>query len=551
MSAVSDILSSCGLRLLSEIYAEGSYSLFRVDYQGRKLVAEVSAASGVFQHRWPPAANLISPVSARDLPGQQKLLLFDAEEGRFLCEKTPGKERIPVARAVKQTIEVLKIVMDLQASGMICGYLGPEMFFSAETGIHMLGGRRGVPVSPFTPPEIGSSRPSDPRSDVSAIGSFLFRLIAGTDQREEQLRIWKELSPSVQTAIQDMVAADPINRPSGLRVVLSILEGLTVVKPVEAERDTDPKKAVSERPRKKKSTRLNRKKVYWSAGLAALLALAYFAFNSSGLPSDSDISQAPGVLDTVQVLPEEAASPWAEDTAAVLSPPVSTVLLEDTARVWISNCTGTAGLDLEFRAGPTRDFSYVYLLTGTSVRQTSLILVRRADPSVPLMQTSLGQAAYQMADTVFGVKPVDLTIMLGTDLSYAGINSQFFHRPVAPADTLFVDVVNHGIQYSLEGLGAASWTASKLEGKACDIGGVEWIVSISDVRDADRFSDEIGIPELLNETLFIHKEGNLPAAELEAIIRQYLQALPLSSSFPVEAIPVPDLHILMGRQNQD
>jgi hypothetical protein len=548
MPVVSDLLGSCGLRLLSEIFTDGSYSLYRVDYQGRRLVAEVSSAAGVFQHRWPSVGCLVSPLSARDLPGQQKLLLFDTGEGEFLCEKAAANDKLSIERAIDYTIEVLKIVTDLQAAGMICGYLGPEMFISTGTGVLMLAGRRGVPVSPFTPREIGSSRPSDPRSDVSAMGFLLFRLIAGSDRQEEQLRVWNALPAPVRTVIQDLIADDPINRPSGLRMVLSSLESLIVLKPEQPAVETTINETTFIRPVKKKTSRRSRKKVYRALGIAALLGLAYFAFESSGL-SVSETSSEPVPADTVPVVPVEEVSPWAEDTTSGV--PETSVLLEDTARVWISNCTGTAGLDFDFRAGPAREFSYVYLLTGTAIRQTSIILVTRADPSVPISSTALGQAARQMADTSFIVKPVDLTIMLGTDLSYPGINSQYFHQPVAPADTLFVGVVNHGIQYSLENMGAAAWTASRLEGKACDIAGVEWIISISDIRDADMFNEEIGVPELLEETLFIHKEGNLAAAGLETVIRQYLQALPPNSTFPVENIPVPDLHVLMGRQIQD
>ncbi len=549
MPADIDLLGSCGLQLESEIYSDGGYMLCRVRYQGRKLVAEISEKSGVYQHRWPSVGGLISPVSARDLPGQRKLLLFDIGDGRFLCETMGAIGCFSPEKAVDLTKMVSTIVSDLQAAGMICGYIGPEMFVSHGSTILMVAGRRGIPVSPFTAPEVQSSRPSDPRSDVSAIGSFLFRLAAGTDNREKQLKAWQELSPTFQTAVQDMVAASPVDRPNGLRAVQIILDSLTAKLPEGVSGELIPDDPGFIRREKNRDIPRSRKKLYWVAGFAVLLALAYFAFSSSGPPPEREIPVVLSAGDSIQEETNEVVSPWAQDSVPEFPP--ATILLEDTVKVWVSNCTGIRDVELEFRADPLSQFSYVYPLSGTTIRQSSLILARRSDPTVPLRETPLGQAVYQIADTSFAVKTVDLTIMLGTDLSYPGVNSQFLHEPVAPAGTLFVDVVNHGIQYTLENMGAASWAAGGIDGKSCSIEGVEWLISISDIRDADQFSEDIGIPELLNETLFLHKEGNLPAASLETLLRRYFQPLPDSPEFPMETIPVSDIHIFISRAFSD
>lgn len=549
MSVDTDLLGSCGLRFESEIYSDGNYSLCRVDYQGRKLIAEISETSSVYQHRWPSVEGLIEPVSARDLPGHRKLLLFDIGDGRFLCEIIAAIGRYSSEKAINITKMVLHIVSDLQAAGMICGYIGPEMFIHQGSSTLMIAGRRGIPTSSFTAPEIQSSRPSDPRSDVLAIGSFLFRLAAGTDNREKQLLAWQELNPALQIAIQKMVATSPVNRPNGLRAVQSILDNLTAENFTETDRELIADDSGFVRSEKKPDVSSKPKKLYWIVGSVVLLALAYIALISSNPPPDTPIPVEHVTVDE----PEEVASPWAEDTLPVLEIETSSiaVLFEDTAKVWISNCTGISDVELEFRAGAVSQFSYVYTLSGTTNRQSSLILARRSDPTVPLIETLIGQAAYQIADTLFTVRTVDLTIMLGTDLNYPGVNSQFLHEPVAPAGTLFVDVVNHGIQYTLENMGAATWTAGRIDGKSCEIDGAEWLIAISDIRDADKFCEEVGVPELLNETLFLYRESNLSAGSLETLLRQYFQPLPDSSEFPVETIPIPDIHILIGRAFSD
>ncbi len=339
MSVDSDLLSSCGLRLESEIYSDGRYSLCRVDYQGRQLIAEISSTSGVYQHRWPSVGGLITPVSSRDLPGQQRLVLFDAGDSTVLCERNSGVGRLSSQEAILLTRKVLSIVSDLQAAGMICGYLGPEMFIIKGSEIMMLAGRRGIPDSPFTPPEIHSSRPSDPRSDVSAIGSFLFRLLAGTDDREQQLSVWQDISAPLQTAIQDMVAASPVNRPSSLQAVLEILNQITEPIPETATEVVPQEEDGFVRSDRKQVVSRSRKKLYWIAGSLLFLALAVTAFIFSGPPSEH---VPPGedivVEDSLEV--SEVVSPWV-DTVSVQPEEIEPVTMEvpvvDSAIIWVSN----------------------------------------------------------------------------------------------------------------------------------------------------------------------------------------------------------------------
>jgi hypothetical protein len=261
--------------------------------------------------------------------------------------------------------------------------------------------------------------------------------------------------------------------------------------------------------------------------------------------------------DSVEVEHEDAVpvpSPWAEDTTAAVEPiPGNTDLtLADTARVWVTNCTGVPDIENRFRAGPLSGFSFVYPVTGTTRRRTSLITVRRENPLEEYSASDLWRIAEEVAgaDTGFTVKPVDLTVMLGTDLRYAGINGHFLPLPAEiPSETLFVDVVNHGIQYKLDGLGAAAYTGQMLNGRSCTIEGIVYAISVIDVRDADRYNEEIGIPESLEETIFIHQVGNAEALTLEHLVRQYIQALPVEGAFPMEGVPIPHLHILIGESS--
>lgn len=560
MSAVSDLLGNFGLQLESEIYSGDNYYLCRVDYQGRKFVAEISSNSSVFHHRWPSVTGLVRPVSARDLPNQNKLLLFDIGKERFLTELLKTTGGLPLTVAVGYMLKVLNVVSELQSAGMISGYLGPEMFIVSESHVFMLAGGRGIPKSPFTAPEVQSARPSDPRSDVSALGSLFFRLLAGTDKQMEQVASWQKLGKETQDVIQEMVAPLPIDRPASIlaisEILLSLIEqGTEKSEKVEAadsviQPEGFIKKNRGNNKSKSKLKKAGSTKWYWIFGSLLVLALAYLAFDNSGLSEEivSDVTEQPAE--------EEVISPWEDsvvpvDPEIVVEDEVDEVIepLVDTAVIWVSNCTGTAGLEQNFRAEAASSYSFVYPLIGTTNRQTSIILVRREDPTLSIENTPIGQAALNLAtsDSAFIVKPIDLTIMLGTDLNYSGVNAHYLHTPNNPQDTLFVDVVNHGIQYSLEGLGAATWFATKIDGRAFDFNDREFLIVVSDIRDCDRFSDEIGFPEVLTETRFMMKESNVQAASLESILRQFFQPLPITSNFSVSTAIIPDIHVLLGQ----
>ncbi len=548
----SDLFASCGLVLQSSVYSDGDYSLSRVDYRGRQLIAEVSPAGGVFQHRWPSVRGILSPVSSRDIPGGKRLLLFDPGEGRLLIEILGVIGGLSEIRGLSISSRILEMVIDLQAAGMICGYLGPEMFLLKGQSVLLLAGRRGVPQSPFTPPEVGSARPSDPRSDVFALGSLFFRLIAGSDSRDAQLRIWNKLEPEVQKAVQSMVSPDPLDRPVSLRAVGESFERLKAsLQNPQPEPESKPVSSSDNfvKPLSDKSEKSSgRKYLYIAVPLVLILAYLVFRFSAPPRIEEQEAEPVSATDSVVWEDEQETVSPWADVPSANEPAEAETdsvqAGVEDSAVLWISNCSGVEGLENQFRAGAASGYSFVYPLTGTTRRQTSVALVRRESPETD--SELLWQAASDLADSNWAIKPVDMTIMLGTDLSYAGLNSGFLQTPQASACTLFVDVVNHGIQYSLEGLGAATWVAGALEGKAFTWEGTEYLIAVSDIRDADSYNEEIGIPEVLDTTIVLYKGSSEASAELERLLRRYFQALPAASPDRFSNVQPPDIHLLIG-----
>jgi hypothetical protein len=115
-------------------------------------------------------------------------------------------------------------------------------------------------------------------------------------------------------------------------------------------------------------------------------------------------------------------------------------------------------------------------------------------------------------------------------------------------ETLYVDVVNQGLQYSLEGVGPATWVTGIIDGRSVLIGGEEYFVEVIDYRDGDRIpNEEIAIPRLLDSTAFIYRSDSGVLPEFEGRMRSVLQALPDEVSGPPDGVPVPDLWVVLGR----
>jgi hypothetical protein len=303
------------------------------------------------------------------------------------------------------------------------------------------------------------------------------------------------------------------------------------------------------KPGKRRKTRFLRIVIVVTATLLALVLL--FDPFGSKQPAVSDVvSPIDSPLDTVS-------TDWVDeipDTVAMVADTVTgPVLLDmDNAVVWVTNCTGVSGTAMNYRAGPAAGFSYVYTTTGTR-RSTSVILCRRTDLHAGLES----QPGWPLADTLAGTDttlvplPVDVSILLGTDLYYDGVNREYLLEPEAPAGTLYVDVANNGLQYTLGGMGAATWVASVLEGKSIMLDGTEWLLRVVDTRDGDRLSEELGIPELLETTLFLYRTDNGFFRLAEGKIRSAFQALPGDPVGPPEGLRVPDFWVLLGTPSGD
>jgi hypothetical protein len=177
------------------------------------------------------------------------------------------------------------------------------------------------------------------------------------------------------------------------------------------------------------------------------------------------------------------------------------------------------------------------------------LLLRRNDTGLPLSRQRSWQVALALssADTGLAIRPVDLTVLLGRDLSYPGLDSGVLSDDSTAAETVFVEVVNQGLQYTLDGAGPAAWFAEALDGRSVTLGGNDYIISISDIRDGDREPNEdIGIPALLDSTMFLYRSDSGLLPELEGKLRSYVQALPDEISGPPQGVPVPDIWVLLG-----
>jgi len=545
----SETLRACGIVVESVLAEEKGYFLARARRNEKRLVVEVTSAGSGFVHSWPSSTHLVPPIEARNLPGELRLLVFDAGSARFLAEDIHERPFNP-GEASEVLGKAAEALAGLQASGVVAGYIGPESLLRESSGrVLMLAGRRGVPSGPFTPPETIGRRPSDPRSDVFSLGTLYLRLLAGSDDRDTLVDAWNRLDPSTSRHLSSMLEQDPQNRPSGViqaasRLASSFVSQAPVPAGPENAQPAFRREVLSHshRPRKK-GPRFPGKRLM-IIGLAAV-SVAVLLFTQPWKRPETPESRDPEPRFN-SVTPDSLQQSPPDTVSAVLS--VDQPSLEDSAVVWVSNGTGTEGLESAFRSGAAGAYSFVYPSRGATRRRTSLVLVRRENPETQLDQSVFYPAALMFAsqDSSMAVKPTDITILLGTDLYHPGINQGRLTTPTAPGDTLFVDIANHGIQYTLEGMGAASWMASKLNGKAITVDGKQWVLSVSDIRDGDLWNDEIGIPAALEGTMFLYKPASNVGPQIEAALRGVFQALPSAVQERSQTIPVPDIHVLLG-----
>lgn len=542
----SETLRACGILIESVWIQEKGYFLAAARRSDRRLLVEITPAGSGYTHPWPSSARLVPPVEARNLPGELRLLVFDTGSGVLLWESRNEKP-FGFSEAVRVLEATADTLAGLQASGLILGYAGPENLVRETDGrILVLAGRRGIPSNPFAPPEAVGRRPFDPRSDVFTLGTLLLRLMAGSDDREALVTAWNGLRADLVRDLSALLERDPLQRPDGVVQGVRALSAYATAPKKNGEpapgRSPFGKEAPSPpKPLKRRS----RRKFPLMRILIPLLVAAVLLLVLKPWGTDGNAPQPP--LEGFRTVPPDPAADRGPEPRND-TPPDPGASLVDTAVIWVSNSTGEDGREDAFRAGPAGSYSFVYPARGGSRRRSSLVLVRRETPDTPLAASSFYPVAARFAseDSSMAVRATDATILLGTDLYHPGLNQGYFAASSEPPGTLFVDIANHGIQYTLEGMGAASWTGSRLDGKMVEIQGSTWVISVSDVRDGDRLSDEIGIPSSLETTIFLYRPGSPFGEELEATLRSVFQALPSAVQGPPEGVPVPDIHVLLG-----
>ncbi len=532
------------------VFETEDYFLARVRIDNKPFFAEVTSSDSTVSGKWPGAPGVLLPVNQRGLPDGHILLLFPDSGEEFLWERLRF-ETLSVEDAVPLCVSVTDILKGLHAKGKYIGYLGPECVMVRKAGRpQILGGRRGAPDDPYSAPEAIGNPVSDPRSDIFALGSLLFRLVAGsTRDRDKQIRVWNSIPDSLRQLIHRMVGENPGDRFPSLTVLRKGLEAFHSEPPARAGQQFDGDDSGSvfvrgSRPWRRRNTLLFYVVVIVIAVLLALVLL-FDPFGSRQTTVRNDVLPPDHPPDTVS-------AEWVDelpDTVAVVDTVMTPVLPDmDNAVVWVTNCTGVTGAAMDFRTGSAAGFSYVYTTSGTTRRSTSVILCRRTDPYAELE----AQPGWPLAGTLMGSDsllvplPVDISVLLGTDLRFDGVNTEYLLEPEAPAGTLYIDVANNGLHYTLGEQGAATWVTSVLNGKSIMLEGTEWLLSVVDTRDGDRPTDELGIPELLETTLFLYRTDSRLSRLAEGQIRNIFQALPTEPVGPPEGLRIPDFWVLLG-----
>lgn len=522
---------------------EKDYLLARVRVDGRPMLAEISRGSfgGIPPGGWPAASGILRPDSEIHPAGESdtRILLFSLPHGEELyLERITKDGALAESQAMKVGKRLLEILRGLHDAGFRVGYLGPENVLATPAGDHyILGGARGIPDTPFSPPEAVGAAARDPRSDVYALGLLMFRLIAGSDDRDVQIEAWNRLSDGMMKLLEKMVAPDADDRYPNLMVLSEKLSSLVPGR--QGDRRTE------ERCRRNGTSR-RRGFPGWGYGLAALAlaAAVLVATGPCGSGGGSDGTEAEGRStgsDSLQAVP---------DTSVSIPPdePLTEPENSEDPTIWISNCSGQPGMASEFRQGPAADYSSVYTCTG-SRRGTSVILARRMDPAVPPdEQGGIHDIAVSLAfeDSSITVHPVDITILLGSDLLDDRVEPGIVTPFDSPAGTLYVDIANHGVEGVYGGAGAATWTRSVLDGGSLTIEGRKWMVRVVDFRNGDMRNDELGIPGELSSTLFLYRSGQPVLSAAETEIRKALLENTLDGSQERVKPDPPDIWVLLG-----
>lgn len=539
MEMLTKLLSSVaeGGKILID---EEDYLLARVRINEKVMIAEVSRDStgGLPPWECPNIRGLILPDSEihPSDDSNAKILLFSLPDNAILLmERIMSSGRVSETEAVSTGMEVLEILRSIHDKGHRVGYLGPENVLITDEGEHfILCGARGIPDTPFSPPEAVGKRPDDPRSDVFALGLLMFRIIAGSDNRDVQIDAWNMLSRKMLVLLENMVSLEENKRFPNLTVLSNALRNLR----------SDLRGDTIEKLRENRKWILQ-KKVFWIPVVLAAAAIVYFlVFGESGDVESDEDSAIPG--DSTALISEESFL-HNDDTSGIPAENIDSIA-EYEPILWITNGTGQPGLASDFREGPASEISGVYSCTG-SLRRSSILLVRRNDPHFPVERQGRNyEFALELASSnpVLSIKPVDINILLGKDLVNDVIPSGVTISPIAPAGTLYVDIANHGVEEVFGGAGAATWARSVLKGRSILIEGEEWFIEVVDFRNGDIMNVELGIETALDSTLFLYRREIPICKSAEAIMRYVILEDSTVDESSDLSLPIPDIWVLLG-----
>ncbi len=521
---------------------EEDYLLARIMIHDKVMLAEVSkgSAGGLPPGECPDIEGVILPDSEIHPfdDSDAKILLFSVpDDALLLMEQIMRNGGVSETEAVSTGMKVLEIVRKIHDEGHRIGYLGPENVLITDNGEHfILGGARGIPDTPFSPPEAVGKNPDDPRSDVFALGLLMFRILAGSDNRDVQINTWNMLSRKMLALLENMVSPEVNDRFPNLTILSNELRN------PKSDLQVDTLEELRENRKG-----ILHKKVFWIPVVLATAVVVYLLV--FGGPDDVESVMDDVIpVDSTALISEASLLPdsgMAEIPAESISSSV-----EYEPILWITNGAGQPGLASDFREGPASEISGVYTCTG-SPRRSSILLLRRSDPRISVSQHERNyELALELASSnpVLAIKPIDINILLGKDLVNDILPTGATISPVTPAGTLYVDIANHGVEGVFGGVGAATWARSVLNGRSILIDGEEWFIEVVDFRNGDMLNAELGIESELDSTLFLYSGEISFYKSAEAIIRYVILEDSTLNESSISSFPIPDIWILLGSE---
>ena len=586
---LSEILASFA-EIRQVIVEEEGYLLAHVTSKGGDYLAEVVPQDAADSVDWFDMEGLFAPLASKDMKGV-RVRVFDPSGRRLLVDML--KERpLTELESLELALGLVPVLKRLTAENLVLGYLGPESVLVNGSSPMLLASRRGCPGGPFTAPEAALGKPGDPRSTVYALGTLIFRCIAGTDSKDQQIRTWRKLSGPTQSLLESVVGERPEDRLPNIGVFgreirrrLREIEGPPpeiderTVKP-ETPRNGAPKEETEEarparpappvspsegfvrkrsRDPKRRGTGSGRFSI-WPVVLAVVLvaaaAILFLPDLLSGgggaepVPVDSTAVDTTAAATAVQ---DSLENPPADDSTAAEPDTMPPSPQGGPSVIWVSNRASETGVEVDYRTGVLASYSHVYPFAGGRPRETSLLMLRRDDPSQGIeRQTAWPDAeAIMLSDSSLTAIPVDLSVLVGSDLRYAGINGGILRQPVSPVGTLYVEVINQGMEFPPDGSTPAHlWLAGEIDGRSISVPEQgEWLLSVVETRWGDRrTNEEIPLSYGSESTAFLYHRGSSFCRAAEAAIREAVQPLPRPVAGPPEGVIVPDIWILVSGQ---